>query len=280
MSKTKIAITVTGALIAIAAVGIGIWFGVVRAHSSKYNLITLKNRELPAPQKPTEDAFVQLSDVNMHFVKYGEGEKTVILLHGNGGSAKSLSEAAAYLANEYTVYCLESRCHGQSSDPGVITYDLMAKDVYEFINAKGLVKPFVMGHSDGGMVALAAASHYPDLLGAVISCGSNSNPETLKSFFRTKVKINNAFKKDKLNDLMLTLPDFTPEFLGRITAPVLVVAGEFDIMPLSDTVYIHDNIANSEIAIVKMANHSSYMSHDGKQAYALAHDYFSKIQGK
>ena len=87
MSKTKIAITVTGALIAIAAVGIGIWFGVVRAHSSKYNLITLKNRELPAPQKPTEDAFVQLSDVNMHFVKYGEGEKTVILLHGNGGSA-------------------------------------------------------------------------------------------------------------------------------------------------------------------------------------------------
>ena len=216
----------------------------------------------------------------MHFVKYGEGEKTVILLHGNGGSAKSLSEAAAYLANEYTVYCLESRCHGQSSDPGVITYDLMAKDVYEFINAKGLVKPFVMGHSDGGMVALAAASHYPDLLGAVISCGSNSNPATLKSFFRTKVKINNAFKKDKLNDLMLTLPDFTPEFLGRITAPVLVVAGEFDIMPLSDTVYIHDNIANSEIAIVKMANHSSYMSHDGKQAYALAHDYFSKIQGK
>ncbi len=280
MSKTKIAITVTGALIAIAAVGIGIWFGVVRAHSLKYNLITLKNRELPAPQKPTEDAFVQLSDVNMHFVKYGEGEKTVILLHGNGGSAKSLSEAAAYLANEYTVYCLESRCHGQSSDPGVITYDLMAKDVYEFINAKGLVKPFVMGHSDGGMVALAAASHYPDLLGAVISCGSNSNPETLKAFFRTKVKINNAFKKDKLNDLMLTLPDFTPEFLGRITAPVLVVAGEFDIMPLSDTVYIHDNIANSEIAIVKMANHSSYMSHDGKQAYALAHDYFSKIQGK
>ena len=280
MSKTKIAITVTGALIAIAAVGIGIWFGVVLAQSSKYNLITLKNRELAAPQKPTEDAFVQVSDVNMHFVKYGEGEKTVILLHGNGGSAKSLSEAAAYLANEYTVYCLESRCHGQSSDPGVITYDLMAKDVYEFINAKGLVKPFVMGHSDGGMVALAAASHYPDLLGAVISCGSNSNPATLKSFFRTKVKINNAFKKDKLNDLMLTLPDFTPEFLGRITAPVLVVAGEFDIMPLSDTVYIHDNIANSEIAIVKMANHSSYMSHDGKQAYALAHDYFSKIQGK
>lgn len=35
--------------------------------------------------------------------------------------------------------------------------------------------------------------------------------------------------------------------IGRITAPVLVVADEFDIMPLSDTVYIHDNIANSEI---------------------------------
>lgn len=276
--KGKIALIVVVSMLLIATVGVSIWLIVVRAQSKKYNLISLKGGDVPEAQSAVEDGFVQLSDVNMHYVRYGEGGHPLLLLHGNGGSAKSLSEVAGYLANSYTVYCLESRCHGESSDPGEITYDLMAKDVYEFIGAKGLVKPYVMGHSDGGMVALATASNYPDALGAVISCGSNSNPKTFKPYFTIGVKIKNSVKHDKLNDLMLNLPDFTPEFLGRITVPTYVVAGEFDIMPLSDTVYIHEHIKGSKIAIIKLANHSSYISHDGKQAYVLATDFFSSLE--
>lgn len=259
-------------------IGIGIWLIVVREQSKDYNLITLKVDNVPSPQEQVDEGFVQLSDVNMHYVQYGTSGHPLIILHGNGNSVDTLKEVATYLANEHIVYCLDSRCHGQSSDPGIISYDLMAKDVSEFCEAKAIVKPYILGHSDGGMTAIAVASNYPSLPGAIISCGSNSRPSTFKPYFRIGVKISNLFKKDKLNDLMLTLPDFNEEFLGRITCPAYIVAGEFDIMPLSDTVYIHNAIKGSKIAIIKWGNHNSYISKDGKQAYKLAHDYFAEIE--
>lgn len=262
----------------LVAVGGGAWQIYVRNESKNHNLITLDTAELPEPvTKPEIDDFVQLSEVKMHYQVYGHGKTPLILIHGNGGSVNSLCEAATYFANNYTVYLTESRCHGQSSDPGEISYSLMAKDMAEFIKAMNLEKPLIMGHSDGGMIAIAIASEYPDLPGAIISCGSNSRPEKFKPYFTIGVKINNLFHKDKLNDMMLTLPDFNEEYLGRITCPTYVVAGEYDIMWLSDTLYINSAIKNSDFAIIKSASHSSYMSHDGRQAYILATEWFNKI---
>ena len=89
---------------------------------ARYNAKTLVVSDLPEPAAgPRTDAFVQLSEVNVHYQVYGSGERSLILVHGNGGSADSLREAAAYLANDCTVYVPESRCHGESSDPGEIT---------------------------------------------------------------------------------------------------------------------------------------------------------------
>lgn len=271
-------------LIAAAAVGaaVGLSFGIgriyVRTESAKHNLITLDTSVLPEPiEEPEKDNFVQLSEVNMHYQIYGHGEKPLILIHGNGGSVKSLHEAATYLANDYTVYLPESRCHGQSSDPGEISYSLMAKDIAEFIKAMKLEKPYIVGHSDGGMIAIALASEYPELPGAIISCGSNSHPGALKPDYLLKTKIRSIFSKSKLADMILTMPDFNEEYLGRITCPTYVVAGEHDIIRLSDTVYIHSAIKNSDIAIVKSEKHGSYMSRNGKKTYVLASGWLNKI---
>ena len=237
----------------------------------KYNAIELDTSAVPAPvEEPSEDSFIQLSQVKMHYRIYGNGKTPLVLIHGNGGSVNSLKEAASYLANDYTVYLPESRCHGQSSDPGEISYELMATDLKEFIEAMGLEKPVIMGHSDGGINAITLAAMYPDIPGAIISTGANSHPKTFKLYFPLGVAVKNLFKPDKLNDMMLTLPDFTPEYLSRITCPAYIVGGQFDIMWISDTVYIHENIKGSDMAIVKGASHSTYMSQDGKKAYVLA----------
>jgi pimeloyl-ACP methyl ester carboxylesterase len=237
----------------------------------KYNAIELDTSAVPAPvEEPSEDSFIQLSQVKMHYRIYGNGKTPLVLIHGNGGSVNSLKEAASYLANDYTVYLPESRCHGQSSDPGEISYELMATDLKEFIKAMGLEKPVIMGHSDGGINAITLAAMYPDIPGAIISTGANSHPKTFKLYFPLGVAVKNLFKPDKLNDMMLTLPDFTPEYLSRITCPAYIVGGQFDIMWISDTVYIHENIKGSDMAIVKGASHSTYMSQDGKKAYVLA----------
>ena len=99
----------------------------------------------------------------------------------------------------------------------------------------------------------------------------------LKPYFTIGVKFNNLIKHDKLNDMMLTLPQIDEELLSKITCPAYIVAGESDIMWLSDTVFIHESIPGSKIAIIEGAKHSSYMSRDGKQAYVLAHDFFGSL---
>lgn len=140
-----------------------------------------------------------------------------------------------------------------------------------------LDKPYLMGHSDGGINAITVAYTYPDLLGGFVSCGANSVPETFKPYFPFGVRVMNMIKPDKLNDMMLTLPQIDVEKLSKITCPAFIVAGEYDIMWLSDTAFIHENIKNSKVAIIKSANHSSYISQDGKQAYILAHGFFSSL---
>ena len=154
----------------------------------------------------------------------------------------------------------------------------MAKDIKEFCEALGIENPYIMGHSDGGINALTLAYTYPDLPGAVISCGANSKPETFKPYFTIGVKVLDFFRPSILNDMMLTLPQMNAELLSQITCPTYIVAGENDIMWLSDTAFLYVSTQPySEIAIIKNANHSSYISQDGKQAYVLAKDYFESL---
>lgn len=223
------------------------------------------------------NGFAQLSEMEMYYEVYGEGEKNVVLIHGNGGYRYSLHDAATYLANDYTVYVVEERCHGESTDCDEITYDLMAKDIAEFIRFKELDKPIVIGHSDGAIVGLTLAHDYPDLPGAVLAYGANSSPEAAWFQFRFWVNWENLLEKDKLNDLMLSGPYFTEEYLSKISCPCYIVSSSHDLMPITDTIYMAKYIKNSEYNIIKDGNHGSYISDDGKQAYALSRAYLDKI---
>lgn len=261
------------------AIGIAGWKLAVRDASKEHNLITLDTTAVPSPVTEFTEHDIQLSEVKMHYAVYGDEGYPLLLIHGNGGDKNSLAEAASYLANDYKVYVPESRCHGESSDPGEISYDLMAKDIKEFCEALGIEKPYIMGHSDGGINALTLAYTYPDLPGAIISCGANSVPGEFKPYFTIGVKVMNLFKPDKLNDMMLTLPQMNAELLGKIICPTYIVAGENDIMWLRDTVFLYESTQPySKVAIIKGANHSSYISQDGKQAYVLAKHYFESIK--
>lgn len=227
--------------------------------------------------KKTNDEFVQLSQVNMHYVTQGDGKQAVILLHGNGSNLNDLKGIAKKLSKDYTVYSLDSRCHGKSTDTEEITYDLMADDVYEFINELGVENPYIIGHSDGGIVALTLASKYPDSVGAVVACGANSNPQGLEEEFFNSIKKSNDKKPNKLYDLMLNYPDLTEDEFSKIKCPCLILAGEKDIVQRSDTEFIANSISDSRLIILKGENHSSYITINGKKAYQLSTDFFNSI---
>lgn len=277
----KIAAIVLITILICAIIGVSIWLIVVDVQSRECNLIKIDTKNAPTPVDVNSctEHYVQLSEVNMFYVVYGEGsgKKPLILIHGNAKDHHALEEAATYFANDYTVYVTDSRCHGKSTKLDEIDYNLMAKDMMEFITVLGLDHPYVVGHSDGGITALAMAINYPDLMGGFVAAGANSTPDSFKLYFTTIINMQYKKSHSPVDLMMIEEPQFTKEQLASIKTPAFIVAGEFDIVKLYDTKYMAETIPNAKVAIIKWASHSTYMTENGKKCYCLAQSFFKTL---
>jgi len=116
--------------------------------------------------------FVRVNSLRLHYDEQGHGPP-LILLHGGGLSSASWTAFAKAAARRFRVFRLDSRGHGQTSNPsGAISYDLMADDVAAFLRARHLHRPLILGYSDGGIVALTLARKHPELARALVVAGA------------------------------------------------------------------------------------------------------------
>lgn len=85
---------------------------------------------------------------------------SVLLLHGITSSARSWVRVGPALVDRYRVYALDMRGHGESIKPPPGAYSLRhtADDAAALIEALGLDRPVVIGHSWGGATAIVLAS--------------------------------------------------------------------------------------------------------------------------
>ena len=89
---------------------------------------------------------------------------TLLVLHGGPGyDHTTLRPWFDRFADEYQVLFIDHRGNGRSSGEFADMHlDRWADDVVEICDALGVVKPFVLGQSFGGMVAMRYAAKYPD----------------------------------------------------------------------------------------------------------------------
>ena len=206
---------------------------------------------------------VNVNGINIHYEVYGEGQP-IILLHGNSENLNIFDKLVEKLKNEYKVYAIDSRCHGESDDPEEISYDLMAQDVIEFIKTLNLNKPILYGFSDGGIIGILVAIKEPDILSKAIVSGANVTPDALSKMFIIITKIMGFFTKNKLFKMMQNEPNITCEELQSIKIPVHVLAGEKDVIREEHTKMIAESIPNSTLEIIAGENHGSYIIHSEK----------------
>ncbi len=106
---------------------------------------------------------IDLPDGRFHYLSWGAGRTelpAIVLLHGITSSALSWVWVGPALADRYRVYALDMRGHGDSIKPSSGAYSLRhtADDAAALIEALGLERPVVMGHSWGGATAIVLAS--------------------------------------------------------------------------------------------------------------------------
>jgi len=202
---------------------------------------------------------VFVNGVILHYEVMGEG-RPVVLVHGNGEDHHIFDIGIAQLVKAgYQVYAPDSRGHGANAPQPEYHYSDMAEDMYQFIRAMGLEKPAFYGFSDGGIIGLMLVISHPDCVGTLAISGTNLSPDGLVPSFVEEYTAINREINDPLLTLMLTEPHIDPEALKKITVPVLVTAGENDLILQSETEKIADMIPNSTMIILEGEDHGSYI---------------------
>lgn len=91
---------------------------------------------------------------------------TVLLLHGLGGDLSVWKELEKMLAKQgFRSISLDQRGHGQSSRPKTsnkYSFDRLALDAVEVLDAEGLKQAQVVGHCLGAIVAQQVAINHPE----------------------------------------------------------------------------------------------------------------------
>jgi 3-oxoadipate enol-lactonase len=96
-----------------------------------------------------------------------------VLVHGLGGTSAGIwGHVADELADELTVVTYDLRGTGSSGRPaGPYSLDDFVGDLRTLVEALELSSPALVGHSFGGSIVLAYAASYPDEVAAVVSVG-------------------------------------------------------------------------------------------------------------
>jgi pyruvate dehydrogenase E2 component (dihydrolipoamide acetyltransferase) len=118
--------------------------------------------------EPDDEPAPQLVEVGGRTISYltlgaeTEGEP-VVLVHGYGGDKNSWLFVQQPLAESHPVHALDLPGHGASSkDVGDGSLQVLVDTVLGFLDAAGIGRAHLVGHSLGGTVAAAAARAAPD----------------------------------------------------------------------------------------------------------------------
>ena len=103
------------------------------------------------------------NDINLAYIDEGNGNETIIFIHGLGSYIPAWKKNISELRKSYRCIAIDLPGYGKSSkNPHSGLMSFYAKVVAEFIDNLDLGKVTLAGHSMGGQISMVAALHYPD----------------------------------------------------------------------------------------------------------------------
>ena len=213
--------------------------------------------------------------IKLYTEEYGTG-KPLVLFHGNGGSISSMSGIIPYFSKKYRTIALDSRAHGKSVDSGdSLSFEMMADDVAYLLDQMKIDSAYIIGWSDGGIIALELAMRHPEKIRRLASTGANLWPDSTallpglwkdeKKYFDSqtgKAKITSEEKNSwKVFMLDWEQPNISLASLRKIQTPSLIISGDHDIIRIEHTVRIFQNIPKAELWILPDSGHGTLIEH-------------------
>lgn len=226
---------------------------------------------------------VRTGGTNIHYRSYGSGPP-VLLLHGGLSNRLSWFSQVPWLVEAgRQVILIDSRGHGDS-DLGDkdLSYRLLANDSIQVLDQMGVEHTAVIGWSDGANTALLLALYWPQRVTKIVAISGNFDPSGIKPEAKEEDNIQSSgltywFKRwwtgagekfleleNKIKKLWQSSPRLSAKDLHQITAPVMVIVGEHDMISLEHAKKMAELLPHGVLEIIKGGGHATLITHASK----------------
>lgn len=231
--------------------------------------------------------YIQANGVQLYYETFGDDHADrapIVLIHGAPRTGQADWHAIApLLATHYRVIVPDCRGHGRSETTHSYSFKELAADVAALIRALGYQRAHIIGHSNGGNVALVALLEQPDVVQTCVLQAANAYVsqdliDTEPAIFDPDrvVQADPAWMNEMIAQhgathgpaywrelLQLTVreiisePNYTPKQLAKVVRPVLVIQGENDRVnaPMKHAQFIAQHIPLAEQWLPVSAGH-------------------------
>ncbi|OGO36248.1 MAG: hypothetical protein A2W35_10330, partial [Chloroflexi bacterium RBG_16_57_11] len=237
-------------------------------------------------------AYIEINGARIYYETFGQdrpGQAPVLLIHGSTVTGKGDWELVApLLAPHRRVIVPDCRGHGQSSNPNLsYSFKEMADDMAALVRLLGYERAQVIGHSNGGNVALVMLMEHPEVVQSAVLQAANAYvsqdlvDKEPAIFDPERVERESPGWKDSMialhgdthgpeywRDLLrltvqeiITQPCYTPEDLQQVLRPALVVQGQHDRVnaPARHAQFIAQHIPYAELWIPPGVGHNVHL---------------------
>jgi len=234
---------------------------------------------LPAMPRSTSTGYVNHAGARLYYATYGRGDP-VVFLHGGLANSDYWAHQIASVARSHRVIVMDSRGHGRSSrDARPYTYQLMASDVIAVMDHLKLPRSAVVGWSDGAIIGLVMAMHYPMRTSRVFAFAANMDPSGVNldatskppfsQFIRQAARDYRRLSPTPMNyDAFVQAvtrmwehePNYKAADLARIAIPVVIADGDRDAeIKAEHTSYLSRSIPHARLLWFKGGTHFTMM---------------------
>ncbi len=235
---------------------------------------------------------IEINGAQIYYQTYGEdrpGEAPILLIHGSTITGQEDWDLVApLLARHRKVIVPDCRGHGHSTNPNQsYSFIEMAADMAALIRALDYGTAHVIGHSNGGNVALVVLMEHPDVVQTAVVQAANAyvspdliqkeppifDPERVKreapNWMESMIRLHGEthgpeYWRDLLRmtvDEIIKEPNYTPANLALVQRPTLVVQGENDRVnaPARHAQFIAQHVPYAELWIPSGIGHSVHL---------------------
>lgn len=139
--------------------------------------------------------------------KYGKKGQDLIIIHGLFGMSDNWNTLGKKFAKYCKVHLIDLRNHGRSPHSENFNYDVMCKDVLEYMTDNNITNPIILGHSLGGKVAMKITFTHPKRIEKLIVADISPrryNTDLVQNLLQTlcRLPLANFQKREEIDDIL------------------------------------------------------------------------------